>query len=65
MTRGMEHLCYKYRLRGLGLHSLEKRSLWLTPCCSCSVLEGSLKKESKRDFLHGQIVARKGVMNLN
>lgn len=24
MTRGMEHLCYKYRLRGLGLHSLEQ-----------------------------------------
>lgn len=28
MFKGLKHLCYKERLRDLGLFSLEKRTIW-------------------------------------
>jgi len=48
MIRGLEHLSYEERLRGLGLFSLEKRRLWLT--AAFQYLKGACKKDGDNLF---------------
>ena len=50
MIRGLENLPYKYRLRELGLFSLEKRSLWGDLIAAFQYLKGAYKQEGSQLF---------------
>ena len=50
MIQGMEHLSYAYRLRELGLCSLEKRRLRGDLIAAFQYLKGSYGKEGQRLF---------------
>lgn len=50
MIRGLEHLSYKDRLRGLGLFSLEKRKLWGGHVGAFQYLKGACKKAEQGHF---------------
>ncbi|PKU40386.1 hypothetical protein llap_9317 [Limosa lapponica baueri] len=50
MMREMEHLSYKYRLRELGLFSLEKRRLCGHLIVALQYLEGAYKKDGDKLF---------------
>jgi len=45
MTRGLEHLSYKERLRKLGLFSFGKRRLWGDPTVAFQYLKGAYRQE--------------------
>ena len=48
MTRGLEHLSYKDRLRGLCLFILEKKRLWDGLIAAFQYLKGAYKKEGSQ-----------------
>ena len=50
MIRELEHLSYKYRLRELGLFSLEKRRLWGDLIAAFQYLKGAYKQEGRQLF---------------
>ena len=60
---GLEHLCYKERLRELGLYSVEKRRLHGELVATCLYIKGALNK-NRSDFLHGLTVTGEGGMAL-
>jgi len=53
MIRGLQHLCYKDRLRELGLFSLEKRRLWGDLIAAFQDLKGAYKQEGRQLFERG------------
>ena len=44
MTRGLEHLSYRVKMRGLGWFSLEKRRLWGDFTVAFQYLKGAYRK---------------------
>ncbi|PKU47817.1 hypothetical protein llap_1856 [Limosa lapponica baueri] len=50
MIRGSQHLCYKDRLRELGLFSLENRRLWGDLTAAFQYLRGAYRKDGKSLF---------------
>ena len=64
MTRGLEHLPYKDRLRELGLFSLEKRMLWDDLIAAFQYLKGAYKQEGNQLF-ERVITAGQGEMVLS
>jgi len=64
MIRGLEHLCYKDRLRELGLFSLEKRRLWGDLRAAFQYLKGPTGR-MERVFSQGCVVIGQGGMALN
>ena len=50
IIRGLEHLSYEYRLRELGLFSLEERRLWGDLIVAFQYLKGACKPEGSQIF---------------
>jgi len=61
MIRGLEHLSYEERLRGLGLFSLVKRRLRGDLIVAFQQLKGAYKQEEQQLFMR----VRQGGMVLN
>jgi len=53
MIRGTEHLCYKERLRELGLFSLEKRRLQGALIASYQFMNGAYQEDRRGAFHKG------------
>lgn len=62
ITRGLEHLAYRERLR-VGLFSLDKRRVWGNIIAAFQYLKGTYKRGT--DFLAGPVSIGKGVIVLN
>ena len=63
MVRGLEHLSYEDKLRGLELFSLEKRRLQEQHTAAFQYLKGDDVKAGE-DFLQGLVVKEQGLMAL-